>query len=632
MTGLGSQSLHIPPSSPSAQTSPLLPSSSSFGALPSTSSSASAAPRRPSLSRARASSRLSWHGRPPSGGSPQGLPDDLRAVSPTLSPTVARFRSRSVTRPPAAAGDLVGRAFVNEAEAIAEGPEELTSVLGLPPLLSPVSGEGYFALDEERERALRDAGERLLESFITLRLANVRASELQARQSPVEAGPSGTLPLPGDAEVGRRRSEEVERKGKYREQEPSSFGQQPGSSSSAASSDDTLSTASASPSRMTSRRTSISTHPSSPPTPRPKPDLLSIPLAAVDAGRPETSTSNPHATPFYISHPHRPATNPRFPELAPDGSDFAPWARESGAMREDTVGVELWVRRRVSAAEPAEEVSWSLLKEWEVRLNDLKRWDGRTILPPNTLMVRFLDEPALFYIPPPATSAAEAHRLERVASEPELHKAAGRQKVVEWSGAEEAILRSLRETRMKAGVNADDLQRCVCPKACERPSRLLIVPCFPFARLLRTQAELEAARASLRSFRAEVDALMRDFDESDHLVRLAVSLRGSHVDPDPRPLSASAAKRIRSRRRHEPLSRSKRRSRLGPTTVCSRAESANVRPPFDSAFPLQLDRRLPGSERMSRDESSSSRSAAASCATSKFEDESSRPRCRERSA
>ena len=41
------------------------------------------------------------------------------------------------------------------------------------------------------------------------------------------------------------------------------------------------------------------------------------------------------------------------------------------------------------------------------------------------------------------------------------HKAAGRQKVIEWSGAEEAILRSLRETRMKAGVSAEDLQRCV---------------------------------------------------------------------------------------------------------------------------------------------------------------------------
>lgn len=468
------------------------------------------------------------------------MPDELQATSPTLSPTVARFRSRSITRAPNPGGDLGGRGFVNDAEAIAEGHEEPTSVLGPPPEPSQAAGGGYCSFEEERERALRDAGERLLESFITLKLSNVRASELLARQQ-AEAGSSGTLSVPNNAETGQGRSLEMKRKGKYREAFsplPLQLGRQFDTTSSVTSSD-TVSSTSTSPTRATSQRTSISTHPSSPPTPRPKPDLLVISPAPVRVEPLEPSASNPHATPFYISHPHRPATNPRFPELASDGSDFAPWARESGATREDTIGIELWVRKRglAFAASPTE--GWSRLKEWEVRFDDLQRWDGKAFLPPNTLTVRFLDEPAVFCVPSAAASTAGPHRLDRVASEPELHQTASRQPVVEWSGAEEAILRSLRETRMKAGVSIDDLQRCALG-ALMRVSALDVAfdvtradrPPLP-TRLLRTQARLETARTSLRTFRGEVDALMCEFDETDLLVRLATALPLARIESDP---------------------------------------------------------------------------------------------------
>lgn len=426
-----SKSLRIPPTSPSLRTSPSLPPSSSFGSLPSTSPSTSHLPRRPSLSRHRNSSRLSIHGPPPSSRSHStyGLADDL-TTSPILSPTLSRYRSRSIGRLPASGDGSLrpgGLGFVNDKEPIEEAQED--TFFGPLPSSSEeedVLEKSYFALEEERDRALKQAGERLLESFVALRFNGARAAELWLDR-PGEAGPSGRPSTERD----RIRSKEEERKGKYR-----------------ACVED------------------ASAEPSSPPTD-------DSPPGSLDA----VSSPNPNLVPFHLSRPHRPSTHPRFTELSSGGRDFAPWAVDAGVGREESVGVELWTRarRRSVDGRREEEGEWRVLKVWEdVRFNDLTPWDGQAPLAPNTLTVRFAAEPEqTFYLPPAVLSADEwteggRLKLERVVSEPDVHK--GR-KVVEWGGAEEAILRSLRETRMKAGVGVEDLERYALS--------LSFVPCLP---------------------------------------------------------------------------------------------------------------------------------------------------------
>lgn len=343
---------------------------------------------------------------------------------------------------------------------------------------------------------------------------------------------------------GRRRSREEERKGKYRAEPATTVvaGHSAESSSSTTVSSGDSSSAEHSLDRR-SRRSSVSTSPSSPPTPRPNSSAspLSPPSGDTSLSPPTAPLgpdTNPHAAPFFISPAHRPATHPRFAELAPDGSDFAPWARAVGVSREEGLVVELWVRGRATGAE------WGQLKAWKVRLDELERWDGKTLLAPNTLTVRLVvDGGAQTYVvrpPVPPTTAAGAAgagsraRLERVLSDPELHStgsataaaAASRKPVVEWGGADEAVRRSLRETRMKVGVGADELLACVpapfpisVPRSWTLDARLTSRPSSP-SRLLRAQTDLQDARLSLATFRADVDGLMRDFDEVDRLVRL----------------------------------------------------------------------------------------------------------------
>lgn len=392
--------------------------------------------RRPSLTRARASSRLSTYGSIPSSDSPAGLSASL--------PARPRSSSRVST---GSAGSEFGRSRAHAADTEGVIQEEDPAFDTTTAILGAV------------EATPLDAAKRLLESFITFSVSAETADRYRAEFS--HAGPSFTTSSPSRSRAGAaapsRLSSAQEAKGKAREQS-SAQPPSPPSSTSTSSFSRPPTTASSSSPRSTpssSRPPTPSTpHPSSkspselstsapgfpstttsdrsrdpstssadpPPTPKPAPHLRkdsSSSLASTITPRPRPNTihvsprptlsrsattshrvpsspssrtlktptsPNPEMTPFYISPLHRPSTHPRWGALDPE-ADFGGWGRR--IWREDTIRVQVWVRRTADVEDgDGTEKSWKVLKELEIELSRMRKWNGK-VGAPDALQHRF---------------------------------------------------------------------------------------------------------------------------------------------------------------------------------------------------------------------------------------------------
>ncbi|KAL7408825.1 hypothetical protein BDY24DRAFT_419433 [Mrakia frigida] len=436
-----------PSPAPGSPTSPSTATNLSFPHPTPSTSGGSPTIRRPSLSRARASSRLSSsYNIPPAFDFDSAA--SLLAPSPS-APTGLRARSSSRTSIGSTGSDF------NQARQ-AGGLGEVVIREDVEQELSTMEmGSG---LDLGVDGSALDAAKRLLESFITLRLSDETAESFRASN---EAGPSS-----------------------------SSSSSSTASSSSLAlrhvllakvitfllTSNDTLNATSEfsdSPSNTLRDLALLN-------SPHPTTTSLRIPSSSPKSSPP---SPNPERTPFYISPTHRPSTHPRFGDLDPE-ADFGKWDRR--IWREEKVVVEVWVwvagQKRVKVGKEEEEAvvveerkerEWKVLKEVEVDLGRVKRWNGKSFLPPNTVLISFTSHPLEFYFvpsPSPAPSSSLVRpRFERTLSDGEIEAPTRsspilkkkKKLVTEWGDVGDAVERSLRETRMKKGIGFGELHRLV---------------------------------------------------------------------------------------------------------------------------------------------------------------------------
>lgn len=138
-------------------------------------------------------------------------------------------------------------------------------------------------------------------------------------------------------------------------------------------------------------------------------------------------SGKPAPVPFFFSPIHAPSTNPRFPNLDPEG-DFAPWLTTTERAG-TAVDVAVWVEERGR---------WRKLRGVGglVDLTHLMPITPETPLPPNTLEFGLSTHPKMrFCLPLPGTEPPKRDPLRGI------------------------VERSLRETRMKKGANAGALHQ-----------------------------------------------------------------------------------------------------------------------------------------------------------------------------
>ncbi|CDZ96499.1 UV radiation resistance associated protein [Phaffia rhodozyma] len=454
--------------------------------LPSTTSHQ---PRRPSLSRARTSSRLSV----PSNSAPY-LPTSSHP-SPTMDPPSSPFLSSSLNttsggRPRSSSRVSVGSSCsdrtirsvgpgynLSDHSRIDESKEEIEPDSLLADESVRMKSLGLNVESEEND-PLMLASSRLLESFVVLSLA--------------EETIKNWAPPSGGSTKGKERASPM-----------------------------MISTSTSVDSAFPRQAQRASSYAAS--HQKPVPPVLSTAMARTGSADvvPTSYSSIQDPVPFFISRIQQASTHPLYGEFDPE-HDFSD---EMGSFvgRLTVFKVEVFVRRR--RRKGADEEGWRILKSWKVHLERLKRWNGKSFLPPNTLIITLSSHPnTLYYLPPPPDPASEIPVLTRNVSDGELNllpsgeaqkkrgKVLGR---AGWDGgAEKSVLeKSLRETKMKRGIGIGELLK-----------------------LVNLQSVLEDTRQSTRAIEAglnnliekdnEVAGMIRDLSErKDRMKRLREHLK-----------------------------------------------------------------------------------------------------------